>query len=559
MRGRESVLITTIIILTASLSFAGGRPEPEVVEAEPEETMEIELEARLTTRRLIGQEVRDDEGRLLGSIDELFLDLSSGSVAYLVLALGDEEISQGRYPVPFPYVLPDREADGVVFPIVDRDILEWAPRMRDFPEETRSPAWSLEIDRFWQRTDAVLRTRPVDPGMRPVVDWRTPSPARYSEVSGAQVRTGPVVESERLTGIRVTSAVGESLGTVADYVVNMGSGRVAYAMVATAENRLHPVPLPLFVRDVEQDSLVFQASAEHLRNAPVIEGNGDLSQTELAKLRSPDWEENTLQYWSDVDIRARHRYGMRIVPGLTLRHEVLIEHRVVNTFQQEIGVVDDLIITGDGRLLYLEVSFGGFLGLGENRYALPLSAVDADPLRTTIILDLPREELEEMPLLEADALPSEDAEWDANIRAYWHNRLADVAGEAARDAFEEAIAAHEAEREETGALRARSAFGTEVTANGQSIGEIAEILVDIEEPAVTFVVVEVTTDVRPDEQMVPVPADRLVLEPGEDSARAQTTIEELRDAPSYLVGALPVSIDDHAWIEEVRAYWAARR
>lgn len=558
MRGRKPVLIATIIILTAPLSFAGGRSEAEVVETEPE-IMEIDLEARLTTRRLIGQEVRDDAGRALGSIDELLLDVSSGSIAYLVLALEGEEISQGRYPVPFPYVLPDREADAVIFPIADRDILEWAPRMQDYPEEARFPAWPVEIDRFWRRTDAALRARPADSGVRPVVDSRSLSLARYSEVSGAQVRTGQVVETRRLTGIPVTSAAGERLGTVADYTVNMGSGRIAYAMVATGENRLHPVPLPLFIRDVEQDLLVFQAAAEHLRNAPVIEGNGGLPQAELGKLRSPDWEDETLQYWFEIDIRARHRYGMRIVPGLTMRHEYLVAHRVVNTFQQELGAVEDLIITGDGRLLYLEVSFGGFLGLGENRYALPLSAVEVDPLRTAIILDLPREELDEMPLLGAGALPSENAEWDADIRAYWRDRLADVAGEAARYAFEEAIAVRDADREETGALRAQSAFGTTVTADGQSIGEIAEVLVDIEEPVVTFVVVEISGDVRPSRRMVPVPADRLVLESGEDRARAQTTIEELRNAPAYPVAALPVSIDDHAWIEEVRAYWSARR
>ena len=552
MRGRKPVLIITIIALAASLSPAGGRPEREVVEPE-RETMEIELEARLTARRLIGQEVRDEDERVLGSIDELFLDLSSGSIAYVVLALGDEEIPQGRYPVPLPYVLPDVETEGVIFPIVDRDILEWAPRMRDFPQETRAPAWRLEIDRFWQRTDTALRARPVHPGVRSVIDWRAPAVTRYSEVAGAQVRTGPIVETERLTGISVTTADGETPGTVADYVVNTGSGRVAYAMVATAENRLHPVPLPLFIRDVEQDSLLFQGFAEHLRNAPVIEGNGGVPQAGLTKLRDPDWEEQTLQYWSGIDVRAPHRYGMRIVPGLTLRHEVLVEHRVVNTFQQELGTADDLIITRDGRLLYLEISFGGFLGLGENRYAVPISAVEADPLRSAIILDLPRDALDEMPLLETDALPTEDPQWDESIRAWWRDRLAEVAGEAARDVFLETVA----ERKETGAIRARSAFGTEVTADEQGIGKIAEFLIDIEAPAVAFVVVEVSTDVREDHRMVPVPTDRLILDLEEDRARAQATIGELRDAPSYPLGAFPVSIDDRAWLDEVRAYWAA--
>lgn len=554
MRGRTPVLITTIIFLTASLSFAGGRPEPEIEEAEPE-AREIELETRWITRQLIGQTVRDETENPIGSVDGMLVDVSNGSIGYFILELESEDIPFGRYPVPLQLVLPDIEAEGVVLPIAEPEILEWAPRMIDFPEETRGLAWITEIDRFWRRSDAAMEARPIAPGMRLYAEERSPSAARYSEVTGAQVRAGPVLEAEQLTGIAVYTTDNDRLGTVADYVVSLNSGRVPYALVASTQARLHPVPLPLFVRSIVDDSLVFQASAEHLHAAPALEGNGEMHDSELASLRDPEWEEATLQYWADIDVRALHRYGMRVVPGLTLRHETLVLQRVVNPFHQELGSVEDLIIKEDGQVLYLEVGFGGFLGLGENRYAIPISAVEVDPYREAIILDLPREELDEMPLLEADALPTEDAEWDASIRAYWRDRLADVAGEAARDAFEEAIA----ERAETGALRAHSAFGTEVTADGEPIGEITEFLVDIEEPAIAFAVVEVFTDVLPDQRMVPIPADRLVIEPEQDMARAQATIEELRDAPSYLVGAYPVSVDDRAWLDQVREYWAAIR
>lgn len=550
MRASRIVLIAAVIAMSASLSMAGGRPEPEVDEVEPE-ALEIELETRWITRQLIGQTVRDQDGEPIGSIDELLVDLSSGSIGYFVLELESETIPFGRYPVPLQLVLPDLEADGVILPVAEPEIFNWAPRMIDFPEETRARAWITEIDRFWRRSDAALEARAVAPGVRLHAEEMTPSAARYSEVTGAHVRGGPVLEAERLTGLAVYTADDESLGTVADYVVSLNSGRVPYALVATAEDRLHPVPLPLFLRSVVDDSLVFQASAEHLHAAPALEGNDVMPERELASLRDPQWEEATLHYWADIDVRTLHRYGMRLVPGLTLRHETLVLQRIVNPFHQELGSVEDIIITHDGRVLYLEIGFGGFLGLGENRYAIPISAIEVDPYREAIILDLAREELDDMPLLEPDALPTDDPDWDAAIRAYWRDRLSDIVGEAASEAFIEAVA----DREEAGAIRARSAFGVEVTADGRPIGEIAEMLVDVEDPAVAFVVIEVIPELDRDRQMVPIPVDRLVLDPPQDTAQAQVTPRQLEEAPSYLPGAYPVTVEDRLWLDQVRAYW----
>ena len=552
MHAYETVLVAAIILLSPLVATAGGAPEPE-----PEVTQQtgrlIELQARETTRRLIGQSVRNEQGEQIGSVDELFLDLSSGSIAYVIIALDRDDHLEDRYPIPLQFLLPDIEAPGIVFAMVEHDLLEWAPRMGDFPEETRTPAWRMEIDRFWQGSDVAAQGRFVGPGTRPLVDRRLPSAARYSEAVGAGVATGPLLETELLVGVSVKSATGEQLGTVADYVVNLGNGRVPYALVAANDARLHPVPLPLFVHDVDNDSLVFQASVEHLLNAAWIPGNGGVPEEQYGTIRDPGWEEENLQYWHEIDVRARHRYGMRIVPGLILRRETLLAHRVVNTLNQELGSVEDVIITRDGRVLYLEISFGGFLGFGENRYAVPISAVDADPYRTAIILDLPREALDELPQVVSDALPTEDAGWDAAIRSYWRNTLTDIAGEAARDTFVDVLA----EQPDTGAVRARSAIGVTVVAEDGRVGEIAELLVDIEEPAIAFAVIETTAEELRENRMIVVPADRIEFEPDSGTARTDATLQELAHAPSHEAAAYPAVIYDRAWLEQARAYWRA--
>ena len=43
---------------------------------------------------------------------------------------------------------------------------------------------------------------------------------------------------------------------------------------------------------------------------------------------------------------------------------------------ENIGSVEDLMISHDGRIEYVAVSFGGFLGMGDKLFAVPLDAVE---------------------------------------------------------------------------------------------------------------------------------------------------------------------------------------
>jgi hypothetical protein len=42
----------------------------------------------------------------------------------------------------------------------------------------------------------------------------------------------------------------------------------------------------------------------------------------------------------------------------------------------DIGEINDLMISKDGRVIYAAVSFGGFLGLGDKLFAVPLDAIE---------------------------------------------------------------------------------------------------------------------------------------------------------------------------------------
>lgn len=53
----------------------------------------------------------------------------------------------------------------------------------------------------------------------------------------------------------------------------------------------------------------------------------------------------------------------------------LIGQSVYTTGDQEKGKIKDLMIGPDGKVLYAAVSFGGFLGIGDKLFAVPLDAI----------------------------------------------------------------------------------------------------------------------------------------------------------------------------------------
>jgi hypothetical protein len=61
--------------------------------------------------------------------------------------------------------------------------------------------------------------------------------------------------------------------------------------------------------------------------------------------------------------------------GHAYKASELIGLSVHSSDDQEKGKIKDLIITPDGRIEYAAVSFGGFLGMGDKLFAVPLDAL----------------------------------------------------------------------------------------------------------------------------------------------------------------------------------------
>lgn len=88
-----------------------------------------------------------------------------------------------------------------------------------------------------------------------------------------RVETGHVLSSSTISGDKVVNRNGEDLGEIKDLMIDVDTGRVAYAVLESGGflglgSKLFAVPLPAMEVDTEHHRFVFDQDKETLKNAP---------------------------------------------------------------------------------------------------------------------------------------------------------------------------------------------------------------------------------------------------------------------------------------------------
>ena len=94
---------------------------------------------------------------------------------------------------------------------------------------------------------------------------------------------------------------------------------------------------------------------------------------------------------------------------------------VYNADGERLGYIDDIVLSKrDGRAEYAIMSFGGFLGMGEQYHPLPWQSLSYDPQLGGYVVNLSREQLEGAPTYDPDAEPDwNDPATGLRIRGYY--------------------------------------------------------------------------------------------------------------------------------------------
>jgi hypothetical protein len=92
---------------------------------------------------------------------------------------------------------------------------------------------------------------------------------------------------------------------------------------------------------------------------------------------------------------------------------------IYNPKGDHLGEIDEIMIDKlSGKVAYAVATFGGFLGLGETRYALPWSALSYDTGKGGYVVSLDADKLKNAPRYEDEAKLA-DREWGTRLHDYY--------------------------------------------------------------------------------------------------------------------------------------------
>jgi len=76
------------------------------------------------------------------------------------------------------------------------------------------------------------------------------------------------------------------------------------------------------------------------------------------------------------------------------KSDTLIGKKVVNQSGEDLGRIEDIVVdAGTGRVLYGVLSFGGFLGLGDKWFAVPMESLQLSGDEKTFVLNVDKDRL----------------------------------------------------------------------------------------------------------------------------------------------------------------------
>ena len=99
----------------------------------------------------------------------------------------------------------------------------------------------------------------------------------------------------------------------------------------------------------------------------------------------------------------------------------VIGDNVVNRTGETLGKIEELMLDLEkGRVAYAVLSFGGFLGMGEKRFAIPFEALKLDATREHFTLDVDKDKLRNAPGFDKNHPPqASDRTWGAEVYKFY--------------------------------------------------------------------------------------------------------------------------------------------
>lgn len=94
---------------------------------------------------------------------------------------------------------------------------------------------------------------------------------------------------------------------------------------------------------------------------------------------------------------------------------------VYNLSGEKLGSINNVMIDKiTGKVAYADMSFGGFLGVGDRHHPLPWSVLNYDAKKEGYVVNLDKDQLKDAPAYsEGDRLNWEDEAWGRKVHDYY--------------------------------------------------------------------------------------------------------------------------------------------
>jgi sporulation protein YlmC with PRC-barrel domain len=98
----------------------------------------------------------------------------------------------------------------------------------------------------------------------------------------------------------------------------------------------------------------------------------------------------------------------------------ILGKKVISQKGEDLGKIEDLVLSKDACLDYMVLSPVGLLGTGDRLIPIPWKAVKTGAQADTIIIDMDKSQLEKAPTFESKKWPNfTDSEWYGKIRDFF--------------------------------------------------------------------------------------------------------------------------------------------
>jgi sporulation protein YlmC with PRC-barrel domain len=223
-------------------------------------------------------------------------------------------------------------------------------------------------------------------------------------------------------GKDVQTASGEDIGDVEDVIVDVDSGRVLY-MIVSCEGRSCAIPPSALTLPADAKKFTVSFSKEQLKTY-------SFDKKSYPNFGDRDWagqihsHYGQTPYWERAGMPADDKHPWYRFTTHWYKGSDLIGMNVKNPQNEDLGKIEDLVLDPDGgRVIYAVLSFGGFLGMGDKLFAVPMSSLDPSADNKFLTFNVDKDRLKNASGFDKKNWPNmADQRWATETHTFYNQR-----------------------------------------------------------------------------------------------------------------------------------------